>query len=218
MKVHCQLWSTMKCIFPEKPLDHWKSRMDQWKVIASCFFWYLLLYKDPCQRYRSWSCNTSRMLFPHTHTHTHIRIDCQDRFFFKSAKKRRRHSAVSCVCVCDMRMCPSQQFAQFIQTAALYQRVCGGAPAAWCWAKSSSRLMWVTPAATGLRFIYLGKETGTQETQEDSDLTLKAANITENIKLLCYFSVFKWKLDDLSSHAFYPDTSLSVLCCPGFLC
>lgn len=114
------------------------------------------------------------------------------------------------VCVCDMRMCPSQQFAQFIQTAALYQRVCGGAPAAWCWAKSSSRLMWVTPAATGLRFIYLGKETGTQETQEDSDLTLKAANITENIKLLCYFSVFKWKLDDLSSHAFYPDTSPSV--------
>lgn len=156
----------------------------------------------------------------HIHTHTHtseliVRID-----FFKNQRRRGDVTVLyhACVCVCDMRMCPSQQFAQFIQTAALYQRVCGGAPAAWCWAKSSSRLMWVTPAATGLRFIYLGKETGTQETQEDSDLTLKAANITENIKLLCYFSVFKWKLDDLSSHAFYPDTSLSVLCCPGFLC
>lgn len=100
MKVHCQLWSTMKCIFPEKPLDHWKSRMDQWKVIASCFFWYLLLYKDPCQRYRSWSCNTSRMLFPHTHTHTHtseliVRID-----FFKNQRRRGDVTVLYHACVC----------------------------------------------------------------------------------------------------------------------
>lgn len=43
--------------------------------------------------------------------------------------------------------------------------------------------MWVAPAATGLRFIYLGTEAGTQETQQESDVALEAADITGNIKL-----------------------------------
>lgn len=67
--------------------------------------------------------------------------------------------------------------------------------------------MWVAPAATGLRFIYLGMEAGTQETQQDSDLMLEAADITGNIKLL--FSSSKWKLDHLHSHAFTLTLSLS---------
>lgn len=86
--------------------------------------------------------------------------------------------------------------------AALCQWVCGGAPAAWCWARGISGLMWVAPAATGLRFIYLGMEAGTQETQQDSNLALEAADITGNIKLLCHISSLKWKLDHLHSHAF----------------
>lgn len=96
----------------------------------------------------------------------------------------------------------SQQFAQCTPTAALCQWVCGEAPAAWCWAKGSSGLMWVAPAATGLRFIYLGTEAGTQETQQDSDLALEAADIAGNIKLLCHISNLKWKLDHLHSYAF----------------
>lgn len=68
----------------------------------------------------------------------------------------------------NMSMSPSQH------TPALCQWVCGGAPAAWCWAKGSSELMWVAPAATGLRFIYLGIEAGTQETQQDSDLCVRS--------------------------------------------
>lgn len=75
-------------------------------------------------------------------------------------------------CLSDVRVSPSQQFAQRTLTAALCQWVCGAAPAAWCWAKGSSGLMWVAPAATSLRFIYLGMEAGTQETQQDSDLAL----------------------------------------------
>lgn len=63
-------------------------------------------------------------------------------------------------------------------------RLCGGAPAAWCRAKGSSRLMWVTPAATGLWFISLGMETRTLQSLQDSQLVLKAVDITENIKLL----------------------------------
>lgn len=55
--------------------------------------------------------------------------------------------------------------------------------------------MWVTPAATGLRFIYLGMEAGTQETLQDSDFVLEAADITGNIKLLCHICSLKWKLD-----------------------
>lgn len=188
--------------------NHWITGNPEWingkslHSVSSDIYFYAKTRM--CQRSRSWSCNTSQMLFPRTH---HKWLSGQIK---KNQRRRGDVTVLYHACVCDMRMCPSQQFAQFIQTAALYQRGCGGAPAAWCWAKSSSRLMWVTPAATGLRFIYLGKETGTQETQQDSDLTLEAANITENIKLLCHFSVFKWKLDDLSSHACYPDTSLSV--------
>ena len=62
--------------------------------------------------------------------------------------------------------------------------------------------MWVAPAATGLRFIYLGMEAGTQETQQDSEVALEAADITGHIKLLCCISSLKWKLDHLHSHAF----------------
>ena len=62
--------------------------------------------------------------------------------------------------------------------------------------------MWVAPTATGLRFIYLGMEAGTQETQQDSNLALEAADIAGNIKLLCHISNLKWKLDHLHSHAF----------------
>lgn len=100
----------------------------------------------------------------------------------------------------DMKMSPRQGFAQ--RMTALCQWLCGGAPAAWCWANSSSGLMWVAPAATGLRFIYLGMEAGTQETQQDSKLALEAADITGNIKLLCRIRSLKWKLDHLHSHAF----------------
>lgn len=100
----------------------------------------------------------------------------------------------------DMRMPVSQQFAQCTPTAALCQWVCGEAPTAWCWAKGSSGQMWVAPAATGLRFIYLGTEASTQETQQD--LALEAADIIGKIKLLCHISNLKWKLDPLHSHAF----------------
>lgn len=82
----------------------------------------------------------------------------------------------------DMRMSPSQQFSQCTHTAALCQWIFSRAPTAWCWAKGSSGLMWVAPASTGLRFIYLGMEAGTQETQQDSDIALEAADITGNIK------------------------------------
>ena len=54
--------------------------------------------------------------------------------------------------------------------------------------KAALGLMWVTPAATGLRFVYLGMEAGTQETQQESNTELEAADITGNIKLLCYIS------------------------------
>lgn len=58
------------------------------------------------------------------------------------------------------------------------------------------------PAATGLRFIYLGTEAGTQETRQDSLPALEAADITGNIKLVCHVRGLKWKLDPLHSHAF----------------
>lgn len=86
----------------------------------------------------------------------------------------------------DMRVFPSQELAQYM--AALCPRLCGGAPAAWCWAKGSSGLMWVTPVTSGLRFIYLGMETSIQQTQQDSELSLEAADITGNIKLLSHSS------------------------------
>lgn len=47
-------------------------------------------------------------------------------------------------------------------------RLCGGAPAAWCLAKGSGGLMWVTPAAAGLWFISLGMETRTLHCLQDS--------------------------------------------------
>lgn len=80
--------------------------------------------------------------------------------------------------------------------------LCGGAPAAWCQAKGSSRLMWVTPAATGLWFISLGMETRTLQSLQDSQLALEAVDITENIKLLYRADGLKWKLECLFSHAF----------------
>lgn len=85
-----------------------------------------------------------------------------------------------------MTLFQSQEFAQYM--AALCLQLCGGAPAAWCWAKGSSELTRVTPAASGLRFIYLGMETSIQQTQQDSELALEAADITGNIKLLCHTS------------------------------
>lgn len=80
--------------------------------------------------------------------------------------------------------------------------LCGGAPAAWCQAKGSSRLMWVTPAATGLWFISLGMESRTLQSLQNSQLALGAADITENIKLLCRAHGLKWKLECLLSPAF----------------
>lgn len=77
-------------------------------------------------------------------------------------------------------------FARVLHNAWLLHcsRLCGGAPAAWCRAKGSGRLMWVTPAATGLWFISLGMETRTLQSLQDSQLALEAVDITENIKLL----------------------------------
>lgn len=102
----------------------------------------------------------------------------------------------------DLGMSPSRPFSQYTRMAAVCQWVCGGAPGAWCRAKGSSGLMRVAPAATGLRFIYLGTGAGTQETQQASDLALEAADITGNIKLPYHVSSFKWKLHNLRSHAF----------------
>lgn len=81
-------------------------------------------------------------------------------------------------------------------------RLCGGTPAAWCWAKGSGRLMWVTPAATGLWFISLGMETRTLQSLRDSQLLLGAVDITENIKLLYHAYGLKWRLECLLSHAY----------------
>lgn len=50
--------------------------------------------------------------------------------------------------------------------AALCQWLCGGIPAAWCWAKGSSRLMWVVRATTNLWFIYLGMKASIRETKQ----------------------------------------------------
>lgn len=83
-------------------------------------------------------------------------------------------------------------------------RLCGGAPAAWCLAKGSGGLMWVTPAAAGLWFISLGMETRTLHCLQDSQLALEAVDITENIKLLYRASGLKWKLECLRSHAYAP--------------
>lgn len=94
--------------------------------------------------------------------------------------------------------------ARILQNAWLLHcsRLCGGAPAAWCQAKGSSRLMWVTPAASGLWFISLGMETRTLQSLHNSQLALGAADITENIKLLCRAHGLKWKLEFLLSPAF----------------
>lgn len=142
---------------------------------------------------------------------------------WKVVKKRKHHDVLyafinpkpyypvsayksSTSCLFDMRTSPSQQFAQHTRTAAPCQWVCGGAPAAWCWAKGSSRLMRVAPAATGLRFIYLGTKAVTQETQQDSNLTLEAADITGNIKLLCHISSLKMENGSPPFSCFHPDT------------
>lgn len=107
-------------------------------------------------------------------------------------------------------MFPSHQFAQCTHMAGLCQFSCGEAPAAWCGAKRNHGLMWVAPAATDSRFIYLGTDAGTRENQQECSIALEAADITRNIKLPCHISSLKWKLDHLHSHAFTPTVSIVV--------